>query len=130
MYPITLWLDENRQRWDSKRGEYIESEYSEGVDDSERPTAKPKELVQYLSPGEPVFLDINVTAEGESPLKDNPRPIMARMLRVYARVLVKGKEWLIKSTNSVRVVALSGSNDWQLADDSMIEDLRSKAYVN
>jgi len=71
-----------------------------------------------------------VASGGEEPTKHDPRPSMARMLRVYARVLVNGQEWLIKSRNSVRAVVLDGYNDWQLENDDMVENLRSKAYVS
>jgi hypothetical protein len=55
--------------------------------------------------------------------------MMARLLRVYARVLVEGEEHLVKSNNAVRVVALDGYNDWQLTSGDRVEDLRRQAYV-
>jgi len=106
-YPINLWL-ENR--------------------DNTIDWAKAKSYKQYLKPGEPLFLDINITHSSQHQTIDNPKPIKAFHIKIYAKVLVKGKEYTVYSKNSLRAVVLNGSNDWHEDSGTIIEDSRVNAY--
>ncbi|MBI3661721.1 MAG: hypothetical protein HY234_01530 [Acidobacteria bacterium] len=108
-YPIQLWMEENEKSEDYGR-------------------AIPKQYTQYLNPGEVVTLDISVRGKAEDVLADDPRPNAARQVRVYAKVLVAGKEWQVLSKNLVRVVFLDGTNSSQLDYHNDVEQLRPLAY--
>lgn len=125
-YPITLWMDEDSNKWDSKQGKYVFL-----LDEDQRPNKKPNELIQYLTPGEPAFLHVSINNTEEDVITHQPRPHAARIIKVYARILVEGKEWVILSKNAVQAVTLDGSSDWHLnrADDEEIENIRKRAYV-
>lgn len=83
---------------------------------------------QYLQPGEPVFLDINVQSIFPESLIDNPKPIHAFHIQVYTKVLIKGVEYTIFSKNSARAVVLNGSNDWHEDDGEIVENSRPLTY--
>lgn len=125
-YDISTWLPEEEDESGASKALTEDTSSANTTAIKHRPQPK----VQYLNPGEPAFLDVNVIGPPLENGSSTVMPFMARRLHVYVRVLVRGKQYVIKSRNAVRAVAIDGEDDGWPVDDDIVEDLRSKAYLN